>query len=94
MPLMPEDVVRKTFRSKLRGYDPVEVDNFMEEVIHELRRMQAEIDRLQTENARNPKHAVATSVVAEQEQLEQIRKERADLVREIALLQTQYDRQR
>jgi DivIVA domain-containing protein len=48
MPLTPEDVVSKRFNStKFReGYDQDEVDDFLDEVVVELRRLNAENDEL------------------------------------------------
>lgn len=94
MPLMPEDVVRKTFRTKMRGYDPAEVDAFLEEVVLELRRMQGQIDNLQASVHAGKERAQPSRLAAEQAQLDHIREERAELVREITTLQQRYDRLR
>jgi DivIVA domain-containing protein len=89
MPLHPDDVVRRTFRttSLRRGYDENEVDIFLEEVVGELRRLRrqadesaAQIDRLRREGSVG---APAARVAAEQRQLEQIRRERDALSHEL-----------
>jgi DivIVA domain-containing protein len=89
MPLHPDDVVRRTFRttSLRRGYDENEVDIFLEEVVGELRRLrrqadesEAEIDRLRREGSVG---APAARVAAEERQLEQIRRERDALSHEL-----------
>jgi DivIVA domain-containing protein len=94
MPLKPEDVVRKTFRSRLRGYDENEVDSFLQEVEDELRRLHVQVDELQAALSRPPTvEAVESQRVAiEREQLELIRTERQELVGELGALQERLDR--
>ncbi|MFA9276532.1 MAG: DivIVA domain-containing protein, partial [Rhodoluna sp.] len=48
MALLPEDVVNKRFQqTKFReGYDQDEVDDFLDEIVVELRRLGAENDEL------------------------------------------------
>ena len=50
MALLPEDVVNKRFQqTKFReGYDQDEVDDFLDEIVVELRRLTAENDELKT----------------------------------------------
>jgi DivIVA domain-containing protein len=51
MPLSPDDVASKRFhvvRFK-EGYDETDVDAFLEEVVEELRRLQARIDELEAQ---------------------------------------------
>lgn len=92
MPLTPEDVVRKSFRSKLRGYDPGEVDAFLEEVVFELRRFESEVDELRAKTlAQGGTSPGQHQLSVEQKQLELVRKERADLVADMAALQKRYD---
>ena len=88
MPLHPDDVVRKTFRTAAlrRGYDANDVDAFLEEVVVELLRLrrkvdenQAEIDRLQREVAAG----ASAQLAVEEQQLEQVRREREALVVEL-----------
>jgi DivIVA domain-containing protein len=88
MPLHPDDVVRKTFRttSLRRGYDENEVDTFLEEVVVELRRLrrqvdenQAEIDRLKRQSA----VGASTQLAVEEQQLEQVRREREAMAAEL-----------
>jgi DivIVA domain-containing protein len=88
MPLHPDDVVRKTFRTTAlrRGYDEDEVDTFLEEVVVELRRLrrqvdedQAEIDRLQRQLAAG----ASAQLAVEEQQLEQLRREREALAVEL-----------
>jgi len=50
MPLAPIDVQKHKFAQKLRGYDPVEVENFLGLVAEELSQRIAEIDRLARDN--------------------------------------------
>jgi len=50
MPLSPIDVQKHKFTQKLRGYDPVEVENFLGLVAEELSQRIAEIDRLARDN--------------------------------------------
>ena len=50
MPLSPIDVQKHKFSSKLRGYDPVEVENFLGLVAEEISQRIAEIDRLARDN--------------------------------------------
>ncbi|HEX6336353.1 MAG TPA: DivIVA domain-containing protein [Jiangellaceae bacterium] len=88
MPLHPDDIVRKTFRTTAlrKGYDENEVDTFLEEVVIELRRLrrqvdedQAEIDRLRLEVAAG----ASTQLAIEEQQLEQVRREREALAVEL-----------
>lgn len=87
MPLYPDDVVRKTFRtaSLRRGYDASDVDAFLEEVVDELRRLRLRVDEYQAEIDRLQRNAAGASTqrAAEEQQLEQIRRERAGLVAEL-----------
>lgn len=94
MPLRPEDVVRKSFRSSRlrRGYEEEEVDAFLEEVVVELRRLQAEIDELKATSAAPVHDKGRDRVALEEEQLARIRQERAELVADLERLQERYDR--
>lgn len=94
MPLSSEDVVRKSFRTRLRGYDTGEVDAFLEEVVFELRRMESQVDELRAEVltlGRGGVSAAQQPRLVDAEQLELVRIERAELVRDIAALQEQHD---
>jgi DivIVA domain-containing protein len=42
--LSAEDIVNKQFKMKREGYDPDDVDDFLDEVVRELRRIQIEND--------------------------------------------------
>ena len=42
--LSAEDIVNKQFKTKRDGYDPDDVDDFLDEVVKELRRIQQESD--------------------------------------------------
>lgn len=61
MPLNPDDVVKKQFGSTQfrRGYDEAEVDDFLDEVVADLRRLNGENDELrsQLEECRRSKSA-------------------------------------
>ena len=57
--LSAEDIVNKQFKTKRDGYDPDEVDDFLDEVVKELRRIQIENDGV------NQKLLAAESRVAE-----------------------------
>ena len=46
-----DDIIKKHFRRSLFGYDPIEVDRFLDELIRELDRRDAKIDELIGENA-------------------------------------------
>ncbi|MGO2542222.1 DivIVA domain-containing protein [Specibacter sp. AOP5-B1-6] len=56
MALTPEDVVNKRFQpTKFReGYDQDEVDDFLDEIVVELRRLHQENDELRKQLAQNP----------------------------------------
>lgn len=94
MPLTPEDVVRKTFTSSWRGYTPTDVDNFLEEVVAELRRLQQQLDDLRATHSTPSGEAISDRFAIEASQLEQIRAERADLMQELIALQAEYDQLR
>ena len=69
MALTPEDVVNKRFQqTKFReGYDQDEVDDFLDEVVVELRRLISENDELRAENERLRSGAEGQPVAAFQE---------------------------
>ncbi|WP_097186549.1 DivIVA domain-containing protein [Ornithinimicrobium cerasi] len=99
MPLHPDDVVRKTFRTTQfrKGYDDQEVDAFLEEVVGELRRLRAEsdeqrgqIDRLE-QMARTGESARLT---VERQQLHQIRLERDAVMQELRDLDRRLEKAR
>lgn len=46
MAIEPKDIQEKNFSTKMRGYNPVEVDSFLDDIAFEHRRMQDEIDSL------------------------------------------------
>ncbi|KRN29490.1 cell division protein GpsB [Lactobacillus selangorensis] len=48
----PKDILQKEFKTKMRGYDPTEVDGFLDKVIKDYETYGKEIDRLNDENAR------------------------------------------
>ncbi len=50
MPLQPIEIQKTRFAQKLRGYDPVEVENFLALVAEDLTQRIAEVDRLTREN--------------------------------------------
>ena len=88
MPLHPDDVVRKTFRTTAlrRGYDENEVDTFLEEVVVELRRLRRQVDENQAEIDRLRRQAAvgaSTQSAVEEQQLEQVRREREALAAEL-----------
>jgi DivIVA domain-containing protein len=48
----PKDIVNKHFRPKMRGYDPADVDEFLDDVIKDYETYSKENQRLQLENDR------------------------------------------
>lgn len=48
----PKDILDKSFKNKVRGYDPDEVDEFLDGIIRDYESFTAEIDRLNEENSR------------------------------------------
>ncbi|WP_461214273.1 cell division regulator GpsB [Lacticaseibacillus sp. GG6-2] len=48
----PKDILDKSFKNKVRGYDPDEVDEFLDGIIRDYESFVAEIDRLNEENSR------------------------------------------
>lgn len=48
----PKDIVDKHFRPKMRGYDPADVDEFLDDVIKDYETYSKETQRLQMENDR------------------------------------------
>jgi len=67
MALTPEDVVNKRFQStKFReGYDQDEVDDFLDEVVVELRRLTKENEELRAQSGGSAESSGATEKVAE-----------------------------
>ncbi|KAB2962199.1 MAG: DivIVA domain-containing protein [Thermoanaerobaculia bacterium] len=49
MPLQPLEIQKQRFAQKLRGYDPVEVENFLALVAEDVTQRVAEIERLERE---------------------------------------------
>ena len=50
MPLDAEDILKKTFKTRLKGYDEDEVDMFLDEVIEEFKNMKKQAKELENEN--------------------------------------------
>lgn len=50
--LTPKDIVNKHFKQKMRGYDSIEVDEFLDDVIQDYETYAKENQRLQMENDR------------------------------------------
>ncbi len=50
--LNPTDILKKEFKTKMRGYEPEEVDGYLDLVIKDYQTYQESIDRLTAENAR------------------------------------------
>jgi len=49
--LTPKDIVNKNFKPKMRGYDPTEVDEFLDAVIQDYEVFTSEIQKLQVDQA-------------------------------------------
>ena len=50
--LTQREIVDKDFDNKLRGYNPVEVDEFLDLIIQDYKSFQDEIDELRADNDR------------------------------------------
>jgi cell division initiation protein len=50
MPLQPLEIQKTRFAQKLRGYDPMEVENFLSLIAEDLTQRIGEIERLEREN--------------------------------------------
>lgn len=48
----PKDILQKEFRQKMRGYDPADVDSFLDNVIKDYESFTKESQHLQDENER------------------------------------------
>ena len=48
--LTPKDIVNKNFKPKMRGYDPTEVDEFLDAVIQDYEVFTSEMQKLQADN--------------------------------------------
>ncbi|WP_127848170.1 cell division regulator GpsB [Lacticaseibacillus hulanensis] len=48
----PKDILNKQFKTKMRGYDPDEVDEYLDSIIKDYEAYATEIDRLNDERAR------------------------------------------
>ena len=48
----PKDILQQEFKTKMRGYDPVEVDEFLDNIIKDYESYNKEILALQEENDR------------------------------------------
>ena len=60
MPMQPLDIQKTRFAHKMRGYDPVEVENFLALVAEDLTQQLGEIERLERDN-RSLRERVANS---------------------------------
>lgn len=54
MPITVAMIEEKEFKTKVRGYDPVEVDEFLDDICDEMIVMQEEISNLQARLRRPP----------------------------------------
>ncbi|WP_410262793.1 cell division regulator GpsB [Alkalibacterium sp.] len=50
--LTQKEILEKDFKTKMRGYDPTEVDEFLDVVIRDYDAFQKEIEQLKAENDR------------------------------------------
>ncbi|GEK91575.1 cell division regulator GpsB [Alkalibacterium kapii] len=50
--LTQKEILEKDFKTKMRGYDPAEVDEFLDVVIRDYDNFQKEIEQLKIENDR------------------------------------------
>ncbi len=106
MALNPEDIVKKSFSPTRvrRGYDESQVDDFLDEVVVELRRLTAESDDLRgrlddcraskgldTAEGEDGADSLRPGATLDEQQLAQVRREREELVGELAGLQEQVD---
>jgi len=48
----PKDILQQEFKTKMRGYDPVEVDEFLDNIIKDYETYSKELLALQEENDR------------------------------------------
>lgn len=48
----PKDILQKKFKQKMRGYDPADVDSFLDDVIKDYETFTKENQRLEEENER------------------------------------------
>lgn len=48
----PKDILQKEFKAKMRGYDPADVDSFLDSVIKDYEAFQKENQQLKDENER------------------------------------------
>lgn len=66
MPLQPLEIQKQRFATKMRGFDPVEVENFLGLVAEDLSQRIGEIERLEREN-RYLRESVAAAQARERE---------------------------
>ncbi len=64
MPMQPLDIQKTRFALKMRGYDPVEVENFLALVAEDLTQRLGEIERLERDN-RSLRERVASAELRE-----------------------------
>ena len=57
----PKDILDKKFKNKVRGYDPDEVDEFLDGIIRDYEAFTNEIDRLKEENTKPGRRADQTA---------------------------------
>ena len=57
MPITVAMIEEKEFKTKVRGYDPVEVDEFLDDICDEMIVMQEEISNLQAQASRTQMYA-------------------------------------
>lgn len=108
MALTPEAVIKKSFKvNHLRpGYDEMQVDDFLDQVVVELRRLIAESDELRVQladcraskdldvDAHGDAIAAQPAVTLDEEQLAQVRRERDEVATELETLQVRAEQAR
>jgi DivIVA domain-containing protein len=58
--LKTKDILDKSFKSSMRGYNQEEVDAFLDDIIKDYEQFNNQIDRLKQENERLKSHAEQT----------------------------------
>ncbi|TLG76594.1 cell division regulator GpsB [Culicoidibacter larvae] len=97
--LSVQDILEKEFRNEIRGYSQNEVDDFLDEVIHDYEALQKEINRLTTENEElknylksaqaTKESASSASVASDTDAGQPAQATNYDLIRRISLLEKQ-----
>lgn len=87
--LQIKDILNKTFKSKMRGYDPIEVDEFLDTIMQDYEKFEKEIALLKKQLAARATVSASDNTVVSQpvNRVEQTNHTNYDILRRISNLE-------